>query len=271
MDRWFDNRYLSELIDKIDLWIWDFDDTLINTAAYDKDMSIKAIRSRSQQELNREFPNRHFFVNLVNKITNEGKRVAIASFGTQYIIDAYMNRLFGNNQKYFTKYNTLVIKRDPITNIPTENPEDKNHMIQELMRKYNVSDTGRIAFFDDQVQNINMARRMGVKAIHIPGKYSRERRMGNKCSLFCEKNINELYLLTKRNGRNGRSDGSVRSAGNDRSGRNKNNNSVVVEGFLSNRIANYRRRISNNLPHNLLLKVLLAIIIVFIFYQYKKI
>ena len=88
-----------------------------------------------------------------------------------------------------------------------------------------------------------MARRMGVKAIHIPGKYSRERRMGNKCSLFCEKNINELYLLTKRNGRNGRSDGSVRSAGNDRSGRNKVRNRIIdmitkdssLKGFVINR------------------------------------
>ena len=83
------SNIISKLNSSIDLWIWDFDDTLINTEAYDKDMSPQAIRLRSPSELSQEFPNRRFFVDLVINIIKSGKHVAIASFGTRYIIDAY--------------------------------------------------------------------------------------------------------------------------------------------------------------------------------------
>ena len=187
------SNIISKLNSSIDLWIWDFDDTLINTEAYDKDMSPKAIRLRSPSELSQEFPNRRFFVDLVINIIKSGKQVAIASFGTRYIIDAYMKRLFGNNQKYFTEYNTLVIRRDPVTNIPIEHPDNKNYMIRELMRRYNIKDSRRVAFFDDQKGNIKAARKMGIISIQIPGKFSRERQEGDRNSLFSEKHLTKVY------------------------------------------------------------------------------
>ena len=233
-----DKTIISKLIDEIDLWIWDFDDTLIDTIAYEKNMSRRAIRLRSQRELNQEFPNRKFFVDLVIKITNSGKQVAIASFGTRYIIEAYMKRLFGNNQKYFTKSNMLVIKRDPITNVPIEHPEDKNYMIRKLVKHYNIKGNNRVAFFDDQEQNIKMAGLIGINAIKIPGKYSRERQISNKCSLFCFQHIIHLYPLIDKNRKHKK--GKIR-------------NKTQIERFVSNKNDNYMSNFSDNLWIKLLL------------------
>ena len=60
----------NHIIENIDLWIWDFDDTLIDTDTYySKSMSVGDILSRSNRDLEQEFPNMAFF-----KLFVKGKR-----------------------------------------------------------------------------------------------------------------------------------------------------------------------------------------------------
>ena len=91
------------------LWVWDFDDTLINTDTYYKnDMTPAAIRERTDEQLTEEVPQWRYFRDLANYLVNNGRYVGIASFGTLEIIRAYMNRIFGFNQKIFTDKNIII-------------------------------------------------------------------------------------------------------------------------------------------------------------------
>ena len=99
------NKFISNyLVEKFKLWIWDFDDTLIDTTTYYKlSMETKDIMQRTNNQLTIDFPNWEFFRDLVIFLISRGVRVGIASFGTYRIIRAYMDRIFGLNQKIFTR------------------------------------------------------------------------------------------------------------------------------------------------------------------------
>ena len=131
----------NHIIENIDLWIWDFDDTLIDTDTYySKSMSVGDILSRSNRDLEQEFPNMAFFKLFVKQLLQANKKVAIASFGTYRIIQAYMDRVFGRGQRIFTKRNILTILRDEKTNKVLEFPNDKNYMIRRLMKIMNIAE-----------------------------------------------------------------------------------------------------------------------------------
>ena len=49
-----------------------------------------------------EIPVWRYFKNLIPTLIKNGKRVGIVSFGTRRIIQAYMDRILGEGQKYFT-------------------------------------------------------------------------------------------------------------------------------------------------------------------------
>ena len=193
----------GDILDSIDLWVWDFDDTLIDTKAYytrnSNHMKRQVILNRSDEELDSEIPNRRFFVYLVKKlVNNKNKKVVIASWGTYYIIQAYMDRIFGENQKYFTKQNILTINRDKYNRVIPPYPKDKNYMLKPLMEKYNIQDPSKVVFFDDSKPNIDASKMLGIYSIHIPGKHNQERKKGNKCSLFCEKHLKKLQNFAKK-------------------------------------------------------------------------
>ena len=98
------NEIVSKyLLDKFDLWLWDWDDTLIDTTTYYvKSMEPEDIINRSHRELDIEVPNWRYFKKIINELVLSGKRVGIVSFGTYKIIRAYMDLIFGFNQKLFT-------------------------------------------------------------------------------------------------------------------------------------------------------------------------
>ena len=120
-----------------------------------------------------------------------------------------------------------------------------------ILKHYNIKRNNRVAFFDDQEQNIKMAGLMGINAIKIPGKYSRERQISNKCSLFCFQHIIHLYPLIGKNRK--RKKGKIR-------------NKTQIERFVSNKNDNYM----SNFSDNLWIKLLLIIFILLIFLFYKK-
>jgi hypothetical protein len=152
------------------LFIWDFDDTLIDTRAYYiRKMDRDSILKLSDTELIQDIPGTLYFRQLCNDLVSGGKRVAIASFGTYSIIQAYMDRIFGFNQKIFTKNNIKTINRDCKGNIIERLP-NKNKFIDELMRFYNLRDTNKVILFDDRIENCADATMMGVVAIKIAGR-----------------------------------------------------------------------------------------------------
>lgn len=160
----------ENLLDNLDLWLWDFDDTLIDTSVYfRKSMTPSNIMKRSNTELDKEVPSWRYFKKLVFELVKNGKRVGIVSFGTGHIIQAYMNRIFGINQLYFHRNNILALCRDE-KGKPMEYLNNKNSYINTLMNYYRIKDTQKVVLFDDRMINIIDAATIGVIAVKIPGR-----------------------------------------------------------------------------------------------------
>jgi hypothetical protein len=172
-----DNKYKKQYIlnskfidNNIDLIIWDFDNTLIDTRAYSRhSMSPDFIREEMTiEQLEWDFPYWKFFRCTVIDLVNSGKNVGIASFGMYNIIRAYMDRIFGVNQKYFTVVNTFA--RCKIDEPPQQN---KNGYILNIMEHYRITNPDRVILFDDLATNISAAIEIGFIAILVDGvKYN---------------------------------------------------------------------------------------------------
>lgn len=169
------NKFISNyLIEKFKLWIWDFDDTLIDTTTYyKKSMEPEDIIRRTNEELDIEFPNWRYFVGIVNYLVSRGVRVGIASFGTYKIIKAYMDRIFGFNQKIFTETNLKALCRDA-NGKPLKFYPDKNEFIEEIMKFYKIYEPIKIILFDDNMTNISNAMHSGIVGVKIIGKNDNE-------------------------------------------------------------------------------------------------
>jgi hypothetical protein len=158
------------LLKQCKLWIWDFDDTLIDTATYmNANMTPDAIRNRTDAELDRQVPQWRYFRRLIEYLVEHGRYVGIASFGTYEIIQAYMDRIMGFNQKFFTKMNIIApdFSQRNIAKGGFTRPSNKNEYIYTLMRIYRVQDFKRSVLFDDDPSNIADAIAIGVIGIQI--------------------------------------------------------------------------------------------------------
>jgi hypothetical protein len=156
------------LVKTCKLWVWDFDDTLINTETYlRRDMKTNTIRKLRDCDLDVDFPQWRYFIRLIDFLVTHGKYVGIASFGTYEIIRAYMDRIFGFNQKFFGKHNIMapcLLDRDSRR---FSVPPNKNEYIYQLMKIYRVQDFGRVVLFDDMPSNISSATSIGVIGVQI--------------------------------------------------------------------------------------------------------
>jgi len=164
-----DNLALSfYLVKTCKLWVWDFDDTLINTETYlRRDMKTNTIRKLRDCDLDVDFPQWKYFSRLIDFLVTHGKYVAIASFGTYEIIRAYMDRIFGFNQKIFGKHNIIapcLLDRDSRR---FRVPPNKNEYIYQLMQIYRIQDFGRVVLFDDMPSNISSATSIGIIGVQI--------------------------------------------------------------------------------------------------------
>jgi len=156
------------LIKHCKLWVWDFDDTLINTETYLRNkMDIVSIRNRNDCDLDNEFPQWKYFKRLIEFLVTHGKYVAIASFGTYEIIRAYMDRVLGFNQKYFGKQNIIAPCLEDRDTRRFSVPPNKNEYIYQIMQVYRVQDFGRVVLFDDMPSNISSARSIGIISVQI--------------------------------------------------------------------------------------------------------
>ena len=156
------------LLKNCKLWVWDFDDTLIDSTTYIKrNMDPSKIRVRTDAELDIEVPQWRYFNRLVEFLVAHGRYVGIASFGTYEIIKAYMDRIMGFNQKYFNRNNIVAPcfkdREDRAFSIPPH----KNEYIYALMKTYKVEDFKRVVLFDDMASNISEATGIGIIGIQI--------------------------------------------------------------------------------------------------------
>ena len=150
------------------LWVWDWDDCLINSAYYMKtSMEPDDIRARTDNQLTQQVPHLRYFKKLIDFLIQHGRYVGIASFGTYEIIQAYMDRIFGFNQKFFNKTNIIAPCFMFRKSIHFELPPDKNEYILKLMKFYKIEDFHRVVLFDDMPSNISQATAIGVIAIQI--------------------------------------------------------------------------------------------------------
>lgn len=157
------------LLNTYDLFVWDFDDTLIDTRTYrTSNMNPDSILTRTDSALLAEIPGVTFFRDLCIYLVCRGKRVGIASFGTYEIIQAYMDRIFGMGQKVFTRNNIKCIMRDCKGRI-VQYMRNKNNFIAEIMDLYRLNDYTRVVLFDDQLINCTDARMIGINAVKIEG------------------------------------------------------------------------------------------------------
>jgi len=165
----------SYLWENIDLWIWDWDDTLIDTSAYVRhSMSSDTIMNLSDRDLSIDFPYWQFFRDLIIYLVQNGRRVGIASFGTYTIIRAYMDRIFGRDQKYFIRINIHAACPDlDCVRDYRQMPLNKNPYIQRLMNHYRITDHNRVILFDDAPSNIADAKRLGIVSVQM-GVYDKE-------------------------------------------------------------------------------------------------
>ena len=156
------------LVKTCKLWVWDFDDTLIDSTTYIKTvMDPATIRKKKNSELDVEIPQWRYFKRLIDFLLTHGKYVAIASFGTYEIIRAYMDRIFGFNQNFFGKRNIVAPCMAERDSRRFTVPPNKNEYIYQLMKIYRVQDFSRVVLFDDLPSNIADATAIGVVAVQI--------------------------------------------------------------------------------------------------------
>jgi hypothetical protein len=168
------NLISNYLIDKFKLWVWDFDDTLIDTTTYyKKSMEPEDILNRTNEELDIDIPNWRYFKSCVNYLVSRGIRVSIASFGTYKIIKAYMDRLFGINQRIFTDVNLKALCRGA-DGKPVKFYPNKNDFIEKIMIFYKIYEPIKVILFDDNMTNISDAMGSGIVGVKIIGKDNNE-------------------------------------------------------------------------------------------------
>lgn len=144
-------------LDQFDLFIWDFDRTLLHP---DK---VDLLKQTNNTELFiTDIIDYQFFQRLIEKLVTMGKRVAIASFGDKQLILTYMDMLFGPNNPFNT-HNVITPSNFP----PFKDGQsmgNKNRMLDHIRKD---TSKNRTIFFDDTLHNAITAVRAGYShAIH---------------------------------------------------------------------------------------------------------
>lgn len=195
----FKNNILSTfLLKKYDLWLWDFDDTLIDTFTYYiKNMEPLNILQRNIYELEQDIPSWKYFKELILYLVQNNIKVGIVSFGTYKIIKAYMDRIFGLDQKIFTNKNLIALCRND-KGFPIKFYPNKNAFINTIMTNYNISNKNKVILFDDFMTNVSSALNIGIFALKIKGKSSNISQYTDPKNLFNQNTLLELESYLKK-------------------------------------------------------------------------
>jgi FMN phosphatase YigB (HAD superfamily) len=151
----------DSFIEEYDLYVFDFDLTILKIHSYAQNMTPSQVESMGWRKLMDQFADPIFFRDLINYLISQNKKVAIASFGKYNVIKAYLDRLF-DNTSIFGLDNIIT----PMNEKKTRPSDDKNEYLVGLIRDLNI-DYRRVIFFDDDINNINKSKELGVTAIQI--------------------------------------------------------------------------------------------------------
>jgi hypothetical protein len=173
----------DSFIEQYDLYVFDFDLTILKIHSYAQNMTPSKVESMGWRKLMDQFADPIFFRDLINYLISQNKKVAIASFGKYNVIKAYLDRLFDN---------TSIFGLDNIitpTNERNIRPnDDKNEYLVGLIRDLNI-DYKRVIFFDDDINNINKSKELGVNAIQIDPMNGFNRNVWNQLAKPIQKPI----------------------------------------------------------------------------------
>jgi FMN phosphatase YigB (HAD superfamily) len=151
----------DSFIEEYDLYVFDFDMTILKIHSYAQNMTPSQVESMGWRKLMDQFADPIFFRDLINYLISRNKKVAIASFGKYNVIKAYLDRLFDN---------TSIFGLDNIITPPNERnirpSDDKNEYLVGLIRDLNIN-YKRVIFFDDDINNVNKSKELGIMAIQI--------------------------------------------------------------------------------------------------------
>jgi hypothetical protein len=175
------NRY-DEFVSRYDLYIWDFDLTILKIHSFANEIKEDDVKSLSWKKLMCHFTDPIFFRDLVYYLIGHKKKVAIISFGYYNVIKAYLDRLF-DNDKIFDKHNIITPLDECQRHISINS--DKNQYIINLAREQNIS-YQKILFFDDTYLNVNNARELGVSTVKISEKIGFNQSIWNEMVLSLE-------------------------------------------------------------------------------------
>ncbi len=160
----------DDFLDQYDMYIWDFDYTILKIHSYASNIELKDVESASWKKLMADFADPIFFRDLVYYIRGKKKEVAIVSFGTYNVIKAYLDRLFDDNN-IFDSHNILTpLSGNKRYSSSFRVNSDKNEHLVCLMRQNPSIKYDRTIFFDDTYQNIQAARELGIKGVLINPK-----------------------------------------------------------------------------------------------------
>ena len=151
----------DSFIEQYDLYVFDFDLTILKIHSYAQNMTPSKVESMGWRKLMDQFADPIFFRDLINYLISQNKKVAIASFGKYNVIKAYLDRLF-DNTSIFGLDNIIT----PMNERNIRPSDDKNEYLIGLVRDLNI-DYKRVIFFDDDINNINKSKELGITAIQI--------------------------------------------------------------------------------------------------------
>lgn len=158
----FYDKYASD----VDLFVWDFDKTITRYSTtngrYNARTSDATVRKCVADPV--------FFRDLVTFLVDKGKKVAIASwndpvffenkFGGVPLILHFTDSLFSGRKRAFTKHNT-------VSYWPSTTKYGKNGHLYKLRANYSVPKE-RTLLFDDNMNNVVVAKKTGYHAVHVP-------------------------------------------------------------------------------------------------------
>jgi hypothetical protein len=265
------NRY-DRFISNYDLYIWDFDLTILKIHSYASEIKETDVKSLSWNKLMCNFADPIFFRDFVYYLIEHKKKVAIISFGYYNVIKAYLDRLF-DNDKIFGKHNIIT----PIDECQrhTSINSDKNQYIINISREHNI-DYPKVLFFDDTHRNINNARELGINTFKINEKIGFTQSVWNEISASFSNNEDEENKENKENKENDIIFNSL-----DEKNQKKNIPEVIVsgdiiEGYSSNSNSDnlltslWNIKISDRFMNLINIFAVIFIIVYFYLYYFKK-
>jgi hypothetical protein len=154
-----------DFISNYDLFVFDFGKTILNFDSMITNIDKNYVKNLNRSDFLEDFYEPLFFINFVKYLLSLKKKFVILSFEKFDIIKSYCDKLFENSDVFndeniITPSRNMNKKRDNI-------PINKNELLQELARKYNITDNSKIIFFDDNQEYITYANSLGFTGIHV--------------------------------------------------------------------------------------------------------